>query len=1102
MNENSIKKQDNNTSKELDKPEEYNNVDLYENYIYDYMNNISIFKKYSYYNIELLNKQAENDNNILKYEFNYKVSQILITYQKKLGNEKDKYTSLNSNIFNNEIKKYLLPNDKKNNTIISYDNDFKYRILTTGFIEIYTINTNDIKINKNIYVFKLIKYAYLGFKFFNNLKKIFPTLGYIYCYIKCPYFYINIKDINFKNWCEKSDRNEDLRPYVITDSYLVYTNYYNMSLLNLFAMRIKEFLLEIIELKPIKEEEVLYIILQFISIINYINKYILKDADKNDKELILNFKFVEFYTIKIKDDEEKYKIPIFNKDGKNIGYIKTKFILYIPIISNYDTKITIGGFVEIINSYNYDIINVFFNSYNIKLYDNIDYDNIKLYEDYIYNYMNITPVFEKYLIFNIQNLNDIAKKNNNIKRYNFNYQVSQILITYQKDLSYGNRPSILDNLNIFKNIKQKFINNDYNKKYNLNTNSLKYFLSSKKIDDEKEEYFTFYNYKILNFGFIDVITTNNNNLNINYELIKNAYLGFKFFNDLKKYFPTFLYTYCYMKCTKIDDDNFKNKNWCDKTDNTNELVPYVITENIIYNTYKELEDIVDIIDEYQNTGDDKNKIKQSLKIIQLVSIINYIKIHILNHVNENDKNLILDFKINNIYFKKFDDDIRIPFYPENSNNKDNSILTFKTNIIIYIPIISYNKMKNNKKKYKIRDIINIFNRNNLNNLLNDLLYNNNEIENNINQNIYEPFTLNFLNKDKVLNNYNYNLILNENINDLFEDKKNTFTKFHRLFINDNNDNNNINSDTIDIKLKKFVSEYCLNDLKYMQKNSSKSAKKEVLEKAFNILIDNKIKKLTEKIKKNYDVIIIYNKYVNFIDTLVKAKCLNYKVKLYDIFKLKINLAKKIIESGFENEKKDNMIYTIEESYKNLPNSNFFLNFISKTPLVDIIINAFIFYLSIYSIFYLYYFIQNNPMEIIEKSILKNYITLKNLGEITKALEYGIKFASDLFNNYNSNVIVSYYHKLYQNGFINISYLFNKFIFILPELLGILMNAYTKYILSGIFIIFFNDIIEGINKKIFKNKFLRFRIKNLLSANFPSMIYFIWKEVEVNNSNEP
>ena len=65
----------------------------------------------------------------------------------------------------------------------------------------------------------------------------------------------------------------------------------------------------------------------------------------------------------------------------------------------------------------------------------------------------------------------------------------------------------------------------------------------------------------------------------------------------------------------------------------------------------------------------------------------------------------------------------------------------------------------------------------------------------------------------------------------------------------------------------------------------------------------------------------------------------------------MKLAKEIHYSNIENEEKDNMIYTIDESYYLLPNSNFFLNFISKTLLIDIIINTFIYY-----IFYLYSFI--------------------------------------------------------------------------------------------------------------------------------------------------
>ena len=781
-------------------------------------------------------------------------------------------------------------------------------------------------------------------------------------------------------------------------------------------------------------------------------------------------------------------------------------------------------------------------------------DKIQLYENYIYDFMDKKiSIFQNYNIFTIQKLNEISKEDNNFLKYEFSYEVSQILITYQKDLSYGNKPSLLDNLNIVNNIKN-FFSDDYNKKYNLNTNNLKYFLVNSKKNIYKLEIFEnskYKNeiYKILNVGFMDIIT---NNLTFTwdiYKLTEAAYLGFKYFNNLKKYFPTFGYTYCYMKCTMFDD-NFENNNfWCNKTDSKNYLVSYIITDNYfkmfsdIY--YKDKQSNIEINN--ININENNDDINKDI-ILQLISIFNCINIQIIDKIkNEKDKKLILDFKIINIYyFSNKNNFINIKYF-----NKDGKIDNINIKYILYIPMIfnyiGINRIEENNILYKV----NIKNINNIENIniptegsnikeFIDFFKEYNYTRNLPSQTDNNVIDITYNDNNNLLNKYNYNLSLkktNKLTDDIFEKKYSKLDNILNYFIKNKNDNENKN---IDIELTKFVSEYCLNDLKYMNKDQYKSIKKKELENIFNNLISKKINKLNNEIKnnRNYDDIkIIYNRYVKFIDTLVKAKCLDYKVKLYEIFELKMNLVKKISnsnsninienkkESGNErimksiintniedndeenmfyinidNEKdnifyknidneKDNMIYTIEESYKNLPNSNLFLNFISKTPLVDIIINAVIYYLFIYYIFFLYFYINNNGMHIIEKSILKNYITSENLDSIKKSLEYGVKIAYDLFNNYGGNVIVTWYRKLYNNGFIDISSIFDKFIFILPKVIIIL----TQLTYTLIYFKMFNKVINDINEILFNDKFFRFKIKNLLSANFPSIIYFMWNE---------
>ena len=668
------------------------------------------------------------------------------------------------------------------------------------------------------------------------------------------------------------------------------------------------------------------------------------------------------------------------------------------------------------------------------------------YEKYIYNYMDKIPILENYLIFSIEDLNNIYNENNNYLYYKFNYDVSRLLITYQKDIKYKNKISLLNKLNIVNYFKNKYIYDDF-KYYNLNTNNLKYFLRKKSLLNSNINK----KYLILKSYFINIVTTNNSQFTDNYyKLIKNAYLGFKYLNNLKNYFPTFAYTYCLMKCTKIEIDNTNDyQNWCNKTDDTNSLVSYIITEST-----KSVDDskiyYIDDFMEKQNNEDIKNLIK-----MQINSIKNFININFKDNI---EKTEILDnFIINDIYIKELDIEFKFPYYDDNINTSN----FFNTKYIIFIPIISNNNI--NKNLY---------------NFLNDEKYEINNVKYIYNDNSHN---LNY----NDLNKYRYNL---ESINNAIliekknENSNNTYISKFINFLNNSkkyDDSDTINS--LDYKLDKFVSYYCLNDLKYINK--------EELEHVFIKFIDNKLinfNKILIKIKDD-EIIKLYNKYVKFIDILVKAKCINYKKKLYDIFEIKMELAKHIYncnEKFIKSNVKDDMIYTIEKSYNDLPNSNYFLNFLSQTSLIDIIINTYIYFLFFYTVFilYVYYTIYINNVNIVIFN--KILIVIKN----------GIYFIFNLIKS-NTNFINNFYVKLYEYGFFNILSEYKNFIFIIPIVYKIL-DIYSD-VKNNKIVNIYNITINNIDTFLLKDKFLRFKIKNLLSYNFPSMIKFLWNN-NINN----
>ena len=81
--------------------------------------------------------------------------------------------------------KFFLSSGQKNNNKREYliklnniNND--YKILNVDFLNIITTNSTNQYNN-----YRLIRAAYLGFKYFNKLKEFFSTFGYVYCYMKC-----------------------------------------------------------------------------------------------------------------------------------------------------------------------------------------------------------------------------------------------------------------------------------------------------------------------------------------------------------------------------------------------------------------------------------------------------------------------------------------------------------------------------------------------------------------------------------------------------------------------------------------------------------------------------------------------------------------------------------------------------------------------------------------------------------------------------------------------------------------------------------------------------------------------------------------------------
>ena len=1047
-------------------------------------------KKFKFFNIIKTNNKNDLINIYLAYKFFNKLKKFIPTfgyvylYMQIIHNKNDSYMILNKHV-DHKIK---INNNKQDGKLNPNDN-LSYYVIDENYSN-FDLSYKEIIDFDNI----LKKLAEIDINKLNDKNNLLEYTDIIYLNVIIQIYSIIIF---IKKYIIYNNYNED-------DIQLIL----NFNIHNIYLMKINnkyEYNMPIYTYKNDRNNKKEYIkqyyktkyIIYIPIIANDILRY--NDGNESDSQNKKNIYTLNNFIINF--------VTKFNENVNNNNMDKNIYITNLcKILKNNNDNNLINkneDNIELTKQRNMQVVNDIKNDKNINNNSIEKYNDIYSYENYIYKYMDKIPIFKKYNIFTIKNLNKIAKNDNNFLKYNFNYEVSQILITYQKDISYGNKPSLLDNLNIFNNIKN-FLSDDYNKKYNLNTNNLKYLLTSKNKNKENIEIRDYKNYKILKLDFMNVITTNSNDPKINYELIKNVYLGFKYFNDLKKYFPTFGYVYCYMKCTNIINnlkDNFNN--WCYKTDNTKNLVPYFITDNYIEKyiniNNKEYNNgniyYYDIIRKYTEFIDKDMKILNNINlviILQLISIFNYIRIYILKKVNENDKNLILNFNIN-IYYFNFEENNKyeIPIL----NNNGEYIKKLKTNYIVYIPILNF--LENNVDIYynlsEFIDECNKITNEDINNLLASVEMS--DLGDPHKKDLSEIYNKSHNN---LLNKYYYNLSLEEDYKKdnedksygIFENKKSIFNNFFGKYANNDIENEYI----IDIKLTKFVSEYCLNDLKYM--NNFNSAKKKVLEEVFIKLINKKINKLNGEMKnEKINLLTIYNKYVKFIDTLVKAKCLDYKVKLYDIFKFKINLAEKIYKSNMDNNQKDNMFYTIEESYKNLPNSNLFLNFIFKTPIIDIIINAFIFYLFIYSVFYLFYFINSNGINIIEKSILKNYITIENLEDVKKILNYSIKIVPNLVTNYKSNIIVNLYIKLYENNFINIPLIFDKFKFILPIVLSILFGLNITNFYSSII---FNNIINAINNKLFGNIFLRFKINNLLSPNFPSMIYFMWEQISSND----
>ena len=656
---------------------------------------------------------------------------------------------------------------------------------------------------------------------------------------------------------------------------------------------------------------------------------------------------------------------------------------------------------------------------------NIKKSYLKYIYDYIYKSTSISLLLSNYVLVSKDDLNKIynsAKIN-----YYFHDNVSNLLMYYQNNSNYYGDLFKSNKRNLYNVLNSFYSETKYFKYYEINnTNNIKYFLSKLKYDHKLD------NFLYLKDNFIQIITMYNYDIKGINELIKECYYGFKYINQLKLYIPNFVYTYCFMECTRVKLENNNIISWCDKTQYVEQLFPYVIKERV-----KNAITLKSFL----------NKIKDDTNKDEIISnlIFQYYNIDNLFRKFYSDIK-ISGLNLENVYILEDKNKIPISYYSPNSSNIE-IIGTLFTNFILYITKYS---------NFITKEDIDLNEFNSYNNI-----------------NVFIDQISNFMGYN--VNNYSY----------IFKNIKNSNINYYNAY--------QYNVDFLKIKdiniknIDKFILLFCLKDKDIISKNEIyNSYDQNKLNSIFTGYMINKIYKINQSlINDKHDIIKIYNKYVKFIDVLTKANCFNFRDNLYDLFELKIKLGENILlDENITEEDKSNMIYTIDKSYNKLPYSNYILNFINYLPFGDVIIR--------YSIFYIVYFI------IMYMFLIIMYINTRNSPNVNlKSIYQKLSNVILIIKNNIKGLKEIKYYKLFcyivKESKINYKIIIGLsgiLLIIITLTMGIVKKIYDMYVKGYNNEIMYNYFIQKINE-LYNNKILKFKMENLLSSNFPSMIKIMW-----------